>query len=51
MGKEANLPLKNQLVTLKNRLVKELSRTLSKQGDYSSKVRSLLQAKDVEAAL
>lgn len=42
MGKDGNLPLKNQLVALKTRLVKELSKKLGKQGDYSSKVRSLL---------
>lgn len=26
MGKEGNIPLKNQLVVMKNRLIKELSR-------------------------
>lgn len=51
MGKDGNLPLKNQLVTLKNRLIKELSKKLGKQGDYSTKVRSLLEAKNVEGAL
>jgi len=30
MGKEGNIPLKNQLVVMKNRLVKELSKTMIK---------------------
>lgn len=34
MGKEGNLPLKNQLVSLKTRLVKELSKKMRK-GDFS----------------
>lgn len=30
MGKSGNIPLKNQLVVMKNRLVKELSKNMSK---------------------
>lgn len=51
MGKDGNLPLKNQLVALKTRLVKELSKKLGKEGDYSSKVRTMLQSKNVDGAL
>jgi len=51
MGKDGNLPLKNQLVLLKSRLVKELSKNLGKKGDYSSRVRDLLLSKNVEGAL
>jgi len=36
MGKEGNIPLKNQLVQTKTRLVKELSKTMSKEFDYST---------------
>ena len=32
MGKEANEPLKNQLVSLKTKLIKELSKKLGKKG-------------------
>ena len=40
MGKSGNIPLKNQLVTMKNRVVKELSKSMSKQGiDYSAEIR------------
>ena len=48
MGKDGNEPLKNQLVSLKTRLVKELSKMLGKKGDYSSKVRDLLLAEKVD---
>lgn len=43
MGREGNLPLKNQLVSMKTRLVKELSKKLGK-GDFSSKLREALEA-------
>jgi len=39
MGKEGNIPLKNQLVTMKNRMVKELSQKMSKGNDYGSDLR------------
>jgi len=35
MGRDGSPELKNQLVTLKSRLVKELSKKLGKKGDYS----------------
>ena len=41
MGKDGNLPLKNQLVSMKTRLVKELSKKMGK-GDFNSKVRAML---------
>jgi len=44
MGKDGNLPLKNQLVALKTRLVKELSKRLGKKEDFSTKVRNFLEA-------
>ena len=50
MGKDGNLPLKNQLVTMKTRLVKELSKKLGK-GDFSSKVRAMLEAQDLTSSL
>ena len=50
MGKDGNLPLKNQLVSMKTRLVKELSKKLGK-GDFSSKLRAMLEAKDLKASL
>jgi hypothetical protein len=51
MGKDGNLPLKNQLVALKTRLVKELSKRLGKKEDFSTKVRNFLEAQDVNGAL
>jgi hypothetical protein len=39
MGKDGNLELKNQLVALKTRLVKELSKKLGKKMSYSQKIR------------
>ena len=50
MGKDGNLPLKNQLVSMKTRLVKELSKKLGK-GDFSSKLRSKLQAQELTESL
>jgi len=40
MGKDGNPELKNQLVALKTRLVKELSKKLGKKMNYSELVRS-----------
>jgi hypothetical protein len=42
MGKTGNIPLKNQLVSMKGRLVKELSKTMSRELDYSSRMRESL---------
>lgn len=50
MGKEANLPLKNQLVSMKTRLIKELSKKLGK-GDFSQKIRDVLEAQKLNEAL
>ena len=51
MGREGNLPLKNQLVALKTRLVKELSKKMAKKQDYSSRIREKLLAQDFDAAI
>lgn len=44
------MPLKNQLVAMKTRLVKELSKKLGK-GDFSSKLREMLESKQLPQAL
>lgn len=41
MGKDGNLPLKNQLVSMKTRLVKELSKKLGKK-EFSQQLREKL---------
>lgn len=51
MGKDGNLELKNQLVALKTRLVKELSKKLGKKMNYSELVRSKLLEQNVKEAL
>lgn len=51
MGREGNPELKNQLVAMKTRLVKELSKKLGKKMNYSERVREQLQQGNVEAAL
>jgi hypothetical protein len=51
MGREGNPELKNQLVAMKTRLVKELSKKLGKKMNYSEKVRQMLQEQRVDAAL
>jgi hypothetical protein len=43
MGKSGNIPLKNQLVTMKNRVVKELSKSMSKEFNYSQDMRTHLE--------
>ena len=52
MGKEGNIPLKNNLVIMKNRIVKELakSKTEEKQ-DLSETVREFLEKNDFSAAI
>lgn len=42
MGKSGNIPLKNQLVIMKNRMVKEMANQKSKEYDYSGKMREHL---------
>ena len=51
MGKSGNIPLKNQLVAMKTRLVKQLSKNMSKDSDYSADMRAHLAEKDVDGAL
>jgi hypothetical protein len=51
MGKDGDIKLKNQLVVLKTKLIKELSKTLAKKMNYSEKVRAKLQEQNVQEAL
>lgn len=51
MGKDGNPELKNQLVTMKTRLVKELSKKLGKKMSYSEKIREMLREQRVQDAL
>lgn len=50
MGKDCNLPLKNQLVSMKTRLVKELSKSLGKK-DFNQQLREKLEAKQLKESL
>ena len=51
MGKSGNIPLKNQLVNMKNRVVKELSKKMSKEFDYSNDMRGYLEKGNFEGAI
>lgn len=53
MGKEGNIPLKNQLVVMKNRLVKQLSKQKAKDGDndINKEIRLHLEKDNIEGAL
>ena len=51
MGKEGNIPLKNQLVTMKNRLVKQISKNMSKEKNYGEQIRKSLENKDFNTAI
>lgn len=51
MGKDGNPELKNQLVALKTRLVKQLSKKLGKKMNYSELVRSKLLEQNIKEAL
>jgi hypothetical protein len=51
MGRDGNPELHSQLVAMKTRLVKELSKKLGKKMNYSEKVRLMLQENRVEDAL
>lgn len=51
MGKEGNIPLKNQLVTMKNRLVKQISKNMSKETNYGEQIRKSLENKDFNTAI
>lgn len=50
MGKDGNIPLKNQLVVMKNRLVKELSKRKGK-ADINEVMRTSLEKGDFQAAI
>ena len=51
MGKEGNIPLKNQLVTMKNRMVKELSKKMTNEVDYGQQMREYLEKDNFQAAI
>ena len=51
MGKDGNIPLKNQLVIMKNRLVKELSKQKSGENDINKEMRGMLEEGNLEGAL
>lgn len=51
MGKDGNIPLKNQLVMMKNRLVKELSKQKSGENDVNKIMRGCLEEGNLEGAL
>lgn len=50
MGKDGNIPLKNQLVVMKNRLVKELSKQKGNK-DINDEIRTHLEKDNLEAAI
>ena len=51
MGKEGNIPLKNQLVSMKTRLVKELSKKMTKEVNFGQEMREYLEKDNFEAAI
>ena len=51
MGKEGNIPLKNQLVELKKRLLKVLSKRSKGEVDINVQIRTHLEKGDVEGAI
>lgn len=51
MGKDGNIPLKNQIVMMKNRLVKEISKKMNGGIDYSEQIRHHLEEKDFNSAI
>lgn len=51
MGKSGNIPLKNQLVVMKNRMVKEMANQKSKEYDYSGNIREHLEHHNFEGAI
>lgn len=50
MGKEGNIPLKNQLVVMKKRLVQELSKKTGGEFDVNTEIRTHLEKGDLEGA-
>jgi hypothetical protein len=51
MGRNSNQELKDQLVHLKTRLVKEFSKTLGKKESISYKIRNCLRNNNLESAI
>jgi hypothetical protein len=52
MGKDGNIPLKNELVVMKNRLVEEMSKQKAKEkGDVSTLIRNHLKNGDFQSAI
>ena len=51
MGKTGNIPLKNQLVSMKARLVKQLSKSMAKEMDFSGDMRHCLQKNNFRDAI
>lgn len=51
MGKQSNIPLKNQLVLMKNRLVKELSKKTDSKQDFNVTMRNHLENKNFDDAM
>ena len=51
MGKEGNIPLKNQLVVMKNRMIKELSKKEAGDKDFSPQIRGHLEKNDFSSAM
>lgn len=51
MGKAGNIPLKNQLVVMKNRVVKEMASKKSKDYDFSGNIREHLEHNNFEGAI
>jgi hypothetical protein len=43
MGRDGNPNIKDQLVTMKTRLVKQLSKKLARKMNYSGRAREMLQ--------
>ena len=51
MGKAGNIPLKNQLVNMKNRLVKELSQSMTKECNYAKEIKGHLENGNFQGAI
>jgi hypothetical protein len=51
MGRDSNPEMKDQLVHMKSRLIKEFSKILGKKEPASLKIRNALKSNDVESAL
>lgn len=51
MGKEGNIPLKNQLVSMKTRLVKQLSQTMNVGNEDGMEMREQLEQNNFKGAI